>query len=84
MPVVRVGRMVCVAPVEVLRPAIEAHPAIEWEDRMEQMCGKVCTVLEVDDHDDTAEVFFREPLNCSAWFPLSTLADYILCNIGNV
>merc|ERR1711998_813389 len=47
-----------VAPKEVLQPALEEHPTLQWEERREAMCGEEGVVVTVDDQDETAKVSF--------------------------
>lgn len=67
------ARMVRVQPVEVLRPAVENHPALKWDDRLQAACSKQGVVLRVDQADGTSQVRFPQPLGFTAWFPTCTL-----------
>jgi serine/threonine protein phosphatase PrpC len=65
--------LVLVAPVEELRPAIEAHSALKWDARLEAVCQQEGEVLRVDDADGTSRVRFPPPLSLTAWLPTGCL-----------
>lgn len=67
--------IVRVAPLEELKPAIEAHPGLKWDDRRKDMANQEGLVTQVDDSDDTAKVTFPHPVAMSAWFPMHTLEE---------
>eukprot|EP00747_Dinoflagellata_sp_TGD_P107091 gnl/TRDRNA2_/TRDRNA2_170022_c0_seq1.p1 gnl/TRDRNA2_/TRDRNA2_170022_c0~~gnl/TRDRNA2_/TRDRNA2_170022_c0_seq1.p1 ORF type:complete len:637 (+),score=142.98 gnl/TRDRNA2_/TRDRNA2_170022_c0_seq1:126-1913(+) len=71
----RVTRPVQVQPVEPLRKALEAHPALKWDDRMAEMAGQAAFVLNDDESDGTSRVRFPPPLDHTVWLPTSTLID---------
>jgi len=68
-------REVEVAALEELRPAVEAHPALKWMDRLQALCGKRGRVLQDDPSDGTAQVSFPRPMGATAWLPASALRD---------
>merc|ERR1712216_265674 len=41
-----------------LKPAVEAHPALKWHDRLADTCGKQGVVLKVDNDDGTSNIRF--------------------------
>mmetsp|Transcript_76960 Transcript_76960/g.213886 ORF Transcript_76960/g.213886 Transcript_76960/m.213886 type:complete len:603 (+) Transcript_76960:76-1884(+) len=69
---VRNRRTVRVAPMEQLKPAMEAHPALKWANELEQVCGTEGTVIKDDHSDGTSQVQFK---TFSAWMPQSMLTD---------
>lgn len=68
-------RAVRVAPFTELRPAVEAHPALKWDDRLADVCGQEGMVLRDDETDGTSQVKFPPPLGFKAWLPTSVLID---------
>lgn len=68
-------RAVRVAPFGELRPAVEAHPALKWDDRLADVCGQEGVVLRDDESDGTSQVKFPSPLGFKAWLPTSVLID---------
>lgn len=64
---------VLVAPVDELRPAVEAHSALKWDTRLEDLCQQEGEILKVDDADGTSRVRFPPPLGLTAWLPTSCL-----------
>lgn len=69
------GRMVKVAAVEELKPAIDTHSALKWFPKLADACGQIGVVLEDDKADGTSKVQFPQPINIIAWLPTSTLTD---------
>ncbi|CAJ1442765.1 unnamed protein product [Effrenium voratum] len=68
-------RSVRVAKLEELKPAVEAHSALKWDDRLADACGCEGIVLKDDESDGTAQVRFPPPLGFKAWLPTSMLQD---------
>jgi serine/threonine protein phosphatase PrpC len=68
-------RRVKVAPVEQLKPAVESHSALRWDDRLSNVCEKEGDVLRDDPSDQTSQVKFGYPVNFQAWLPTSCLVD---------
>lgn len=68
-------RSVKVAPFQELRPAVESHPALKWDDRLADVCGQEGMVLRDDDSDGTSQVKFPPPLGFKAWLPTCVLID---------
>lgn len=68
-------REVQVAPLEELKPAVEAHPALKWDTRLAGICGQRGRVLKDDPSDGTSQVNFPPPMNARAWLPTSALHD---------
>lgn len=66
-------RVVRLPPLAQLRPAIETHPALKWDDRHAETCGVTGWVMEDDDADGTSKVKFGKPLDFQAWFPTEIL-----------
>jgi len=65
---------VLVAPVEELKPAVEAHAALKWDARLQDLCDQEGEVLKVDDADGTSRVRFPAPLGLTAWLPTGCLS----------
>lgn len=68
-------RTVRLASKEELRPAMEAHPALKWDDRLQDLCGETGRVLQDDPSDSTSQVKFRCSVNATVWLPQSCLLD---------
>lgn len=68
-------RRVKVASVEELKPAVEKHSALRWDDRLANVCEKEGDVLRDDASDSTSQVKFGHPVNFQAWLPTSCLHD---------
>merc|ERR1712060_288016 len=66
------GAIVKVAEVDVLRSAMEGHPALKWHERLETVCGKDGVVKKEDDSDGTCQVVF-EKQGITAWLPQMAL-----------
>lgn len=60
---------------EQLKLAMEAHPALKWDERMLDVCGVVGGVLVDDDSDGTSQVKFDGALGFKAWLPTNMLED---------
>merc|ERR1712151_893697 len=58
-----------------LRAAVDAHPAITWNDSFANACGQSGVVLRDDLSDGTSEVSFAPPIGFVAWLPTSQLTD---------
>lgn len=59
---------------EKLQPAVEAHPALKWHDRLADTCGKHGLVLKVD-NDGTSNMRFPCLDGMEVWLPTPCLAD---------
>lgn len=68
-------RVVRIAPVDELRQAVEAHPALKWDERLESVGGEEGIVVRDDESDGTSQVRFPAPLSFTAWFPSATLTE---------
>eukprot|EP00440_Ansanella_granifera_P074305 gb/GFBE01080636.1/.p1 GENE.gb/GFBE01080636.1/~~gb/GFBE01080636.1/.p1 ORF type:complete len:719 (+),score=165.11 gb/GFBE01080636.1/:1-2157(+) len=68
-------RTVRVAVESELRPAMERHAALKWDERLTVVCGATGRVLQDDPSDGTAQVRFRGALSATVWLPLSCLSD---------
>mmetsp|Transcript_29041 Transcript_29041/g.53444 ORF Transcript_29041/g.53444 Transcript_29041/m.53444 type:complete len:859 (+) Transcript_29041:90-2666(+) len=68
-------RTVRVAAESELRPALEAHAALEWAEGLSAMCGQLGKVVCIDPSDKTSQVQFHSPINVSVWLPSSVLRD---------
>jgi len=68
-------RNVQVATLENLKPAVEAHPVLKWDERLNAICGQQGTVLQDDPSDGTSQVQFPPPLTATAWLPTSALIN---------
>merc|ERR1712187_1084407 len=54
------GHKVSVAPLEQLKPAVEAVPSLQWNDRLEATCRQIGTVMEEDLTDNTTKLQFEQ------------------------
>jgi len=68
-------RVVKVADKETLKPLMDAHPALKWDERLDKLCGKQGKVLQDDPSDGTSQVEFPAPQSATAWLPTSALSD---------
>lgn len=66
-------RKVRVTTLEELKESVVAHPALQWDERMEDMAGAEGEVYK-DDTDETSHVRFPE-LGVTAWLSTSTLRE---------
>jgi hypothetical protein len=69
------GRIVRVAPVEELKPKIEATRSVKWFDRLAQACGTEGIVVREDTSDGTTQVRFPKPVGFTAWLPTCCLTE---------
>jgi len=67
-------RPVRVAELDTLKKAVDAHPALKWDERMEDMAGSKAALLCDDQSDNTSQVRF-EQLSIIAWLPTCALTD---------
>lgn len=68
-------RIVRIADMETLKPAMERHPALKWEPKFTAVCGRDGEVRKEDPSDRTIQVKFPEPLRITAWLPLECVTD---------
>jgi len=68
------GRKVVISSLEVLRPAMEGHPDLKWNERLKSICGTQGTVIQ-DDDDGTSQVRVVMPSRMTVWLPNSALTD---------
>merc|ERR1712136_505814 len=68
------GRKVVISSLEVLRPAMEGHPDLKWNERLKSICGTQGTVIQ-DDDDGTSQVRVIMPSRMTVWLPNSALTD---------
>lgn len=66
-----------VGPSSKVRPLVERHPHIKWDDRLFDICGSRGIVEKEDDRDKTAQVSFPEH-RFKAWLPFNALGDVIM------
>lgn len=71
----RAMRVVRVVAADALRPAVEAHKTINWDDRLLSICEQRGKVLQDDPSDKTAQVKFRGKICASVWLPWECLED---------
>lgn len=71
------GRLVKVASADMARPLIESHPAIKWDDRLLEVCGRRGLCQTEDNQDHSAKVLFPEQ-HFSAWLPMKAIGDVIV------
>jgi len=69
------GRLVKVAAVDKLKPAVEAHEALKWFPKLADTCDQIGCVMKDDETDGTSQVRFPEPINVMAWLPTCMLSD---------
>ena len=69
------GRTVRVADLGSLQAAVAAHPALEWDDRMEKLASSEGVVKTDDPSDGTTHVRFPPPIGAVAWLPTDSLTD---------
>jgi len=62
-----------VAELEVVRPAVDAHENLEWNDKLLEVCGVVGQVVQEDSQDRTSLVRFIDQ-DLEAWLPVETLS----------
>jgi serine/threonine protein phosphatase PrpC len=75
LPASAVGDVIArVAPLEELRGAVDAHPALAWKDRLEETCGKEVRLLKADDSDGTSQVQMLDE-SMTVWLPQSCLTS---------
>eukprot|EP00928_Gymnodinium_smaydae_P072055 TRINITY_DN55492_c0_g1_i1.p1 TRINITY_DN55492_c0_g1~~TRINITY_DN55492_c0_g1_i1.p1 ORF type:complete len:501 (-),score=99.05 TRINITY_DN55492_c0_g1_i1:72-1574(-) len=68
-------RKVKVTDLDTLTKAVEAHPSLAWDARMEQLAGQEGHATRVDDSDGTTNVRFPAPINLVVWLPSDCLTD---------
>merc|ERR1712151_1250333 len=60
--------------LDTLKSAMEAHPKLEWDERLAKIADQVGNKLRDDPSDDTSQVTFeQEGFTC--WLPTDTLID---------
>merc|ERR1712228_103496 len=62
------------ASLDVLRPAVEKHPALKWHERLESVCGQIGSLLAEDDSDDTSQVSFSKQ-GIQVWLPSQVISN---------
>lgn len=71
------GEVLVSVGAEQLRSEMEANPSLEWEDRLQDICGEVGTVVKEDESVGTSGVKFSAPLDTlfpePVWLPSSSL-----------
>jgi len=70
-------RRVQVASLPELKPAVDAHEELQWDDRLEDACGRMGIVMKDDTSDATSQVKFPAPLSFKAWLPTCMLRDVV-------
>mmetsp|Transcript_90826 Transcript_90826/g.161681 ORF Transcript_90826/g.161681 Transcript_90826/m.161681 type:complete len:552 (+) Transcript_90826:52-1707(+) len=68
-------RTIRVVGLDELKPAVTAHSALKWDDRLGNTCNKMGYVMKDDPADNTSQVRFPPPLGFKAWLPSSTLIE---------
>mmetsp|Transcript_100046 Transcript_100046/g.188317 ORF Transcript_100046/g.188317 Transcript_100046/m.188317 type:complete len:722 (-) Transcript_100046:152-2317(-) len=68
-------RTVRVAAESELKPAMEAHAALRWDERLTAVCGEIGKVLCDDPSDGTSQVKFQGPIFANVWLPSALLTD---------
>lgn len=71
-------RMAHVASTDALRPLIESHPALKWDDRFAELGGTKVVVQQDDESDGTSQIRSSVGRGFSAWLPTAALRDYIV------
>lgn len=67
-------RLVEVPSVDILKPAVEAHRALRWDERLQELCGQRGRVMLDDNSDGTSQVAMMEP-KVTAWLPTDVLIN---------
>mmetsp|Transcript_104955 Transcript_104955/g.185400 ORF Transcript_104955/g.185400 Transcript_104955/m.185400 type:complete len:622 (-) Transcript_104955:128-1993(-) len=68
------GQVVCVAPMEQLKPAVLAmEGTLTWNKKLEEVCGQHGLVECVDNSEGVTQVSFPEPIGISCWLPSAML-----------
>ena len=67
-------RPVRVVELDTLKEAVDANPALKWDERMADMAGAKAVLLCDDVSDDTSQVRF-EQLSIIAWLPTCAISD---------
>lgn len=70
------GRFVRVAVLAELRAAFKTTPALKWNTRLEEACGKEGVVMDEDEEDGTSQVELRS-CGFTAWLPSKAIADIV-------
>lgn len=70
------GTPVRVAQISILKTAVEEHPKLKWDDRLEKIAGEVGSKLLDDPSDGTSQVAFEKD-GFTCWLPTDTLHDEI-------
>eukprot|EP00812_Abedinium_dasypus_P014800 NODE_835_length_1348_cov_123.146172.p1 GENE.NODE_835_length_1348_cov_123.146172~~NODE_835_length_1348_cov_123.146172.p1 ORF type:complete len:334 (+),score=87.89 NODE_835_length_1348_cov_123.146172:3-1004(+) len=65
-------RRVHIAKVDELKPAVEKHPALKWDNRLEDICDQAGLVTKDDPSDGTSQVLVG---SVTAWLPTDMLTD---------
>jgi len=71
---VSVKRRVRVPELDTLRSAVDEHPAIDWNDKMQQLAGEELEVLQDDDEDGTSKLRFLKG-SLTLWLPTRILTN---------
>jgi protein phosphatase len=58
---------------DIVRPAVESHAALRWNDKLVEVCGREVGVLEDDASDGTSKVLFSN--EAPQWIPTAVLVD---------
>eukprot|EP00932_Pfiesteria_piscicida_P004419 SRR837773.14324.p1 GENE.SRR837773.14324~~SRR837773.14324.p1 ORF type:complete len:513 (-),score=131.58 SRR837773.14324:2-1339(-) len=67
-------RLIEVPAVDILKPSVEAHRALRWDDRLQDLCGQQGRVMMDDLSDGTSQVTMLEP-KLTAWLPTDVLIN---------
>lgn len=71
----QVKRTVRVASIECLKPAVEAHSALKWNEKLSDVCSQNGEVKREDPSDSTVQVKFGSPIGITAWLPAACVTD---------
>lgn len=71
-PAVEDGRKVKASSVEALKEAVEAHPALKWDERIANVAHQEGNVMQEDTSDSTMQVKFPAAA-AQMWLPTSVL-----------
>merc|ERR1712194_399683 len=69
-----VNRKVRVKDLDTLKQAVDAHSKLQWDDRLQDIAGKLGDKIRDDTSDDTSQVTFEDQ-GFTCWLPTEILID---------
>jgi len=64
-----------VCSVEKLRPLVEAHSALKWNDRLADTCGQTGLLVQSDSSDGSSHLRFSSLDDLQVWLPTECLTE---------